>query len=122
MYYFYCTVGTETAAGPVTTVKVETTYIAVNWTQPKYSPVNIKVVIQKSLLCERQPYSIQRLYVPPTCNELNFTRMKPGSVCKVTYVVIYNPSESDRGVNYFLETLSLSKSYVYNLHTTKCLI
>ena len=111
MYYFYCTVGTETAAGPVIIVKVETTYITVYWTKPKYSPIEIKVVIQKSLLCERQPYSLQTMYVPAHCEgEMNFTRMKPGSVCKVTYVVIYNPSESDRGVDYFFETLPLSKA------------
>ena len=122
MYYFYCTVGTETAAGPVTAVKVETTYITVNWPQPKYSPVKIEAVIQQSLLCKRRPDYTQQVCVSPDCLGLNFTNMKPGSVCKVNYAVIYNPSESDRGVDYSFETLSSSKAYVYLLRNTKCLI
>ena len=115
MYCFYCTVGTETGAGPLTLVKVESTYITVNWTQPKYSPVKIEVVLQQYLSCERQPYSRKRIYVPPRSEGMNFTMLKPGSLCRVTYVVIYNPSESDRGVEYIFATLSSSKAYTYVL-------
>ena len=43
--------------------------------------------------------------------------MKPGSVCKITFAVFYNPSEFDRGVDYFFETLQISKAYVYTLYS-----
>ena len=108
--HYYCT-GTETAAGPVTIVNAETTYIRVNWTRPKYSPVKIRMDYQYALLCEQHPYFTKRLYVPVYENQKVFAGMEPGSVCKLNFAVFYNPSEVDRGVNYLFETLQTSKAY-----------
>ena len=113
MQYYYCTVGTETAVGPVTILRAETTYITVTWTKPKYSPVRIRVDYQYSLLCEEEPYFRKQAYLPLHDDEMTFTGMKPSSVCKLNFAVFYNPSELDQGVNYLFETLQSSKAYVY---------
>ena len=118
MYYYHCTVGTETAMGRVTTLRVGATYITVTWPKPKYSPVSVRVDYQYSLFGEKQPYFTNRTYVPAHCNRMDFTRIKPGSVVKVTFAVLYNPSALDRGVNYIFETLRLRKAYGYSLYST----
>ena len=112
--YYYSTIGTETAAGPVIAVKVETTYITVNWTKPKYNPIKIKLDYEQSLLCEEKPYFTRLYYLPPDCNGMNFTMMKPGSACKITtFAVLYNPSELDRGLSYTFETLPSRKALTF---------
>ena len=97
----------------MTVVNLGPTYITVTWTRPKYSPVEIKVNYQYSFLCEEQPYFSQQTYLPPHYNGMKLKGMKPGSVCSVTFAVIYNPSERDRGVNYLFETSKISKAYIY---------
>ena len=111
MQYYYCTVGTETAVGPMTVENVGPTYISVTWTPPKYSPVKIRVNYQYSFVCEEQPYFTQQAYLPYHHVGMKLTGMKPGSVCKVTFAVFYNPSELDRGVDHLFETLQISKAY-----------
>ena len=117
MYYYCCTVGTETAVGSVTLLRAETTYISITWTQPDYSPLGVRLDYQYSLFCETQPYFTTQIYAPLHYKGMNFTRMKPGSVCKATFAVIYNPSEFDRGVDYLFETLQLRKAYVDTLYS-----
>ena len=112
MQHYYCTVGTETAVGPVTILRAGTTYIRVKWPQPKYSPVKIRVDYQYSLFCEEEPYFRERVNVPLHDDEMNFTGMEPGSDCRLNFAVFYNPLELDRGVNYLLKTLQSSKAYV----------
>ena len=97
----------------MTIVEVETTYISVNWTRPKYSPVKIRVEYQYSLWCEQRPYFTKRVYLPLDHDRMKFTGMVPGSVCKIMFAVFYNPSQFDRGVNYLFETLQSSKAFVY---------
>ena len=87
--YYYNAVGTEITAGPLTILKAETTYIGVRWSQPKYSPVTIRVDYQYSLLCKEQPYYKQKVYLPFDYYGMNFTKMKPGNLCKVNYAVLY---------------------------------
>ena len=113
MQHYYCTVGTETAVGPVTILNAGTTYISVTWTQPEYSPVQIRLDYQYFLLCGEHPYFTKRVYIPFDDDGKIFTGMKPGSVCKLNFAVFYNPSEVDRGVNYLFETLQTGKAYAY---------
>ena len=94
-------------------VKVGTTYITVSWTRPKYSPLKIRLDYQYSLWCEDQPYFRNRVYLPAHCDGMNFTEMEPGSACKVTFAVVYNPSEFGRGVTYLFQALQSSKAYLY---------
>ena len=79
----------------------------------KVQSVSTRVDYQYSLLCERQPYFKTQIYAPLQHNAINFTEMKPGSLQKFNFAVFYNPSEFDRGVNFLLETLQLSKAYEY---------
>ena len=79
-----------------------------------YSPVSIRVDYQCSLSCETQPYFRKRVYIPLDFNGTNFTELKPGSKCKFTFAVFYNPSEFDRGVRLFLGTVQSSKAYTYD--------
>ena len=106
----------------MTIVNVGTTYIRVTWTRPKYSPLKIRVDYQYSLWCEEQPYFRNRAYLSFDYNEMNFTGLQPGSVCKITFAVFYNPSEFDRGVNYLFETLQSRKAFIYiSIPNTKCM-
>ena len=97
----------------MTIVNVGTSYISVNWTLPKYSPVKIRVDYQYFFSCEEQPYDRNQVDIPFYYLGINFTGLEPGSVCKVTFAVFYNPSEFDRGVNYSFETFQSGKAYIH---------
>ena len=97
--------------GPITLRAAETTFISVDWVWPKYSPMSIRMIYQYFLLCENKPYRTGTFNMPLECHGVNLTNLKPGTIARLHFLALYNPSELDRGVNYAFETLPASKAY-----------
>ena len=92
---------------------VGTDFIALTWKQPRYSPIGFRRNVECTLLCERQPYLKTHSDIRIRQTRMNITRLKPGTKCRVHFLLIYNPSGLDRGTDFNMETLPLSKVYAH---------
>ena len=90
-----------------------TTFLWLTWGEPKYSPISYTLKYQCSLMCEKEPYTASSQVCRTLFTAVNLTNLKPGSICKFNFVITYNPSGVDPGVNYVFETLHSSKAYTY---------
>ena len=92
-----------------------TTWVYVEWGEPKYTPLYYALRYQCSLMCENEPYlEMRRVYRPPLV-AANYTYLKPASKCKLNFVATYNTAELDPGVDYVFETPHSSKADTYRI-------
>ena len=103
--YLQYRTGTEVVMENTLNSSVEKEFISLSWIKPKYTPVEISVSSQCSLLCERKPYLEQQWSVPVDQTQLKISKLKPGTICRIHILVTYNPSRLDRGNNYEYKTL-----------------
>ena len=99
--------------GKVTIRNQAPTFVSLTWCQPKYSPLSYKLRYKCYVICERQPYIRGREVISTSFTGMNLTRLRPGSLCTITIVLVYNPAEVDPGVKYAFQTRHSSKAYTY---------
>ena len=105
--------GTETGIHHLSIRNQGTTYLCLIWGVPKYSPICYTLSYQCSLMCENKPYTEMSQVLNTSLAGVNLTMLKPGSVCKINLVVLYNPAQHDPGVDFVFETLHSGKAYTY---------
>ena len=103
--------GTKTGMAKVTIRNQGPTFVSLAWGRPKYSPQSYKLRYNCYLTCEKQPYIRREEVISTSFTGMHLTRLKPGSLCTIIVVLVYNPSEVDPGSHYAFETLHSSKAY-----------
>ena len=94
--------------------------IEMAWNQAKYTPISMGMEIKCRFLCDDEWYLTSSYNLIPTWTRMNVKALKPGSICAVRFLVVYNPAGYDRGFQRHYTTLSASKmkhSCIFHAHT-----
>ena len=83
--------------------------LEVSWTLPTYSPYYYMQTASCKLLCDEGTYYLREALIPRQQLSNDINALKPGSVCLIKQLAIYNPASIDPGIGLVAHTLQLSK-------------
>ena len=106
--HFHSSVGTQTAMENFTLIAAGPEYFTVAW-NPKYSPISIEQYTQCKSVCDVKPYYRSHSFIPVETNSLIVADLKPGSICKMRMLALFNPALLDSGIKHVFRTLPSSK-------------
>ena len=105
----YVTAGTETAVENVTLFAAGTDYISLSWNKLKYIPISFEQLTQCFLECESKNYYVKHSTIPSGKNFITIRGLKPGSICEIHLLALFNPAMLDLGTEHFFQTHPSSK-------------
>ena len=92
-----------------TKVNSEAKQLVVSWTIPTDFPYYYMQTASCKLLCDEGTYYLTEAMVNgQECSNI-FDDLKPGSVCLIKQLAIYNPASTDPGIGLVAHTLQSSK-------------
>ena len=83
--------------------------LMIYWTRPQFPPIEYKQIISCKLLCDHRTYYLAEAILDGTVCSSNTLVLKPGSVCLINLIAVYNPASIDPGVGLSAHTLYTSK-------------
>ena len=113
--YPHSTVGTLTAMENVALITAGTAFIMVTW-DLKYTPISIEHFTQCYLVCDVKTYYQDNASIPVETNILLISGLRPGSICEMRLLALFNPARLDSGMDHVFWTLPSSKYSVIGLN------
>ena len=117
-HYLFCKRNNFTGTFHSSATKLMTTYtkviseanhLVVSWTIPTDFPYYYKQTASCKLLCDEGTYYLTEAMVNgQECSNI-IDALKPGSVCLIKQLAIYNPATIDPGIGLVARTLHSSK-------------
>ena len=92
----------------VTLAAAGTDYITVKWNL-KYTPISIEHFTQCYLVCDVKTYYRRQSSIPAETNSLTIGDLKPGSICEMHLLAVFNFALLDSGMEQVFWTNSSSK-------------
>ena len=83
--------------------------LVVPWTYPQFQPYFYKQVTSCNLLCDNKTYYINEAMLTGAGTQIKLYGLRPGSVCLIKLLAVYNPASIDPGLQMFAYTLYSSK-------------
>ena len=83
--------------------------LVIHWIEPQYPPIEYKQIISCKLLCDHSTYHLAEAIVGRTVQSSTTLVLKPGSVCLINLIAMYNPASIDPGIGISTHTLYTSK-------------
>ena len=83
--------------------------LMIYWTQPQYPPIEYKQIISCKLLCDHRTFNLREVILDETVRSSTIRALKPGSVCLINLIAVYNHASIDPGVGISTHTLYTSK-------------
>ena len=83
--------------------------LMIYWTRPQFSPIEYKLIICCKLLCDHRTYHLREVILDGTVQSSTTPALKPGSVCLINFIAVYNPASIDAGIGISTHTLYTSK-------------
>ena len=109
--HFRSTAGTQTAMENLTLADVGPKFITVKWNL-KYTPISLEHFTQCYLTCDMENYYAKQSYLPNEANSLTIADLKPGSICEMRLLALFNPAMLDEGMEHIFWTRPSSKCWV----------
>ena len=113
LFYYFLSVGTETAITFFELVSSGVDFITVEWSKPKYTPISLEYKVLCGFECDERLHLKTSGNLSKNTTRLVVTDLKPNSMCKIILLALYNPETYDHGLVRYYSTLSSSKRNFY---------
>ena len=85
-------------------------YIEIRWFRPQYDPVEYQISYKCRLKYAKSYYvDLTLRNSKSNCTSYTLTGLRPGTICKVNLIALYNPASIDQGTSFTVKTLGISK-------------
>ena len=84
-------------------------YLVISWSLPQFLPDLYKQTTSCKLLCDHRTYYLTEAIIDGGFSSTTIYALRPGSVCLIKHVAVYNPASIDPGIGLSACTLYSSK-------------
>ena len=103
LMHFHFTAGTQTAMKNITLAGAGPKFITVKWNL-KYTPISLEHFTQCFSMCDMEKYFSKLSFLPVETDSLTIANLKPGSICEMRLLAVFNPAMLDIGMEHVFWT------------------
>lgn len=82
------------------------------WRTKDVLPYSYKMLMLCRLLCANESYTLIKVRVDASVNQINFANLLPGSHCTIRLHAVFNPASLDPGLT-FTKLTTFESKYIY---------